>query len=623
MRLSVLVGPAHWSGKTHQLQLFAVARALAERGHDVTYVTSSLEPEAQLSPRPANLAVVTSNTVRWPAQRDVELALRCPAEPEWRVRADLVGHSCSAAEAFLLGDDGALLASLRRARFDVALVDAGCLASHLLVDALYPLPHLYFLCYPHRPPKPSSLDDSILVTAKVSQVVEPRLRALRETLGTPPKPQCASLRLGTIVGAARALHRGGPPMPATMRCVGSVLDPADQPGATEQQAARSAAISDDLAAWLERAGPAGFVLVSFGSWADAACSRMEGRDTALAAALGALGLPALWKRATAEGGAEADGVELPLGVRTEEWLPQRALVSHPKCRLLICHGGANSISEACAAGVPALVLPIALWSDQPANGEMVEELGVGICLPQFVAEPKACGASVLEGAMRRLLDDEGAGGADVGGAVPRGGDAAATSGASASGDGGVSGDPVSEPTTAELEGMKEAAMREVTQLHPVISRNWPAGQPLPPLGYYPELWSDAERFDSCCILRMRSAAHAIKVLLARVGAVDAALARRAAASVDGSGGGYARRSAALAAAMRAETAGGSGAGGGGGAVGAARLIEDVMALAQAEGHVPPRPTHSTPPSAPAPSGPEPSAGGPAEDSPEEDMNDVS
>ena len=39
--LHVLVGPAHFGGRTHQLQLLAVARTLAARGHRVTYVTST------------------------------------------------------------------------------------------------------------------------------------------------------------------------------------------------------------------------------------------------------------------------------------------------------------------------------------------------------------------------------------------------------------------------------------------------------------------------------------------------------------------------------------------------------------------------------------------------------
>ena len=38
--LQILVAPAHWGGRTHQLQLLAVACELCARGSSVTYVTS-------------------------------------------------------------------------------------------------------------------------------------------------------------------------------------------------------------------------------------------------------------------------------------------------------------------------------------------------------------------------------------------------------------------------------------------------------------------------------------------------------------------------------------------------------------------------------------------------------
>ena len=91
-------------------------------------------------------------------------------------------------------------------------------------------------------------------------------------------------------------------------------------------------------------------------------------------------------------------MELPAGVRVASWIPQRALISHPHCKLLVSHGGANSISEACEAAVPIVGVPIGF--DQPANVAMLEELGVGRAV-----DLTTCSAKVLANAMREVLDD--------------------------------------------------------------------------------------------------------------------------------------------------------------------------------------------------------------------------
>jgi len=64
------------------------------------------------------------------------------------------------------------------------------------------------------------------------------------------------------------------------------------------------------------------------------------------------------------------------GVLARRYLPQLELL--PRASLLVCHGGANSVMEALAHGVPVCVLPLAY--DQPLIGEMVERAGVGAML---------------------------------------------------------------------------------------------------------------------------------------------------------------------------------------------------------------------------------------------------
>lgn len=40
------------------------------------------------------------------------------------------------------------------------------------------------------------------------------------------------------------------------------------------------------------------------------------------------------------------------------WVPQPSVLAHPKTKLFITHGGANSFFEAVEAKVPLLVLPL-------------------------------------------------------------------------------------------------------------------------------------------------------------------------------------------------------------------------------------------------------------------------
>jgi rhamnosyltransferase subunit B len=71
----------------------------------------------------------------------------------------------------------------------------------------------------------------------------------------------------------------------------------------------------------------------------------------------------------------------------------------PRCQAVVHHGGIGTTSQAMAAGVPQLIVP--MCADQPDNALRVERLGVGF---QF-ARADFDGLQLSEN-LRRLLNDE-------------------------------------------------------------------------------------------------------------------------------------------------------------------------------------------------------------------------
>jgi len=91
---------------------------------------------------------------------------------------------------------------------------------------------------------------------------------------------------------------------------------------------------------------------------------------------------------------------LPPGVRHVEFAPFRWLLG--RTAALVHHGGIGSASQALAAGVPQLIMPMGF--DQFDNAARVERLGVGRSLP-----PRRFRTMEVAGTLRDLLDDDAVG----------------------------------------------------------------------------------------------------------------------------------------------------------------------------------------------------------------------
>lgn len=67
---------------------------------------------------------------------------------------------------------------------------------------------------------------------------------------------------------------------------------------------------------------------------------------------------------------------LPQNFIVKNFIPQISMLK--QADVFVTHGGMNSVSEAMTFGVPMVVIPFV--TDQPANAEQIEKLGLGKCL---------------------------------------------------------------------------------------------------------------------------------------------------------------------------------------------------------------------------------------------------
>ncbi|KAJ8928778.1 hypothetical protein NQ314_018636 [Rhamnusium bicolor] len=96
------------------------------------------------------------------------------------------------------------------------------------------------------------------------------------------------------------------------------------------------------------------------------------KEEAILKAFGKLKQKVLWKWD------EEDIPEKPVNIKLGKWFPQQDILAHPNTKLFITHGGLLSTIETVYHGVPVLTVPIG--GDQKLNAARAEMNGIGISL---------------------------------------------------------------------------------------------------------------------------------------------------------------------------------------------------------------------------------------------------
>jgi MGT family glycosyltransferase len=82
---------------------------------------------------------------------------------------------------------------------------------------------------------------------------------------------------------------------------------------------------------------------------------------------------------------------LPPNVELHRWVPQPAVLAHAQA--FVTHAGMGGCSEGLYQGVPMIAVPQAV--DQFGNAAMLEQLGVGVCVPTESATPETLREALL------------------------------------------------------------------------------------------------------------------------------------------------------------------------------------------------------------------------------------
>ncbi|XP_069819166.1 UDP-glucuronosyltransferase 3A1-like isoform X2 [Dendropsophus ebraccatus] len=133
-------------------------------------------------------------------------------------------------------------------------------------------------------------------------------------------------------------------------------------------------VSQDLEDYIAESAESGFIMVTLGSMLSS-IPRMD-LVKEINSAFAKIPQKVIWRYKASDW---PEGLEVAPNVRLLDWVAQNDLLGHPKIRLLVTHGGMNSMMEAVYHGVPVLGIP--LFGDQFNNLIRVKAKRMGEYIP--------------------------------------------------------------------------------------------------------------------------------------------------------------------------------------------------------------------------------------------------
>jgi UDP:flavonoid glycosyltransferase YjiC (YdhE family) len=400
--MNILLNPAGSSGDI--LPFIRLGMALKSRGHDVTVITMGryqpLVRHAGLTfaewISPAAMQAVEENPDLWHPTKVLVLAIRT-VEPWYRQLHERIRAHHVRGRTVLVAGALNLAARLAHDRFGVPLVTL--LLAPTFLRSVHRSPVVPGLPMPNWAPRAwKRLVYFLSDTLMLDPVAAPAINSMRAELGLPPARSVMGnwwLSPQRVIGLfPKWFGNPQPDWPAQVRLTGFPLY--DGLGAEP--------VPDGLEEFLEEREPP--VVFTPGTmmrhsrqfFAEAvdACRRLGRRGLLLTRYRDQL--PA----------------RLPEGVRHFDYIPLSQVL--PRAAALVSHGGIGTVSQALAAGIPQLVMPLGF--DQFDNAARLERLGVaatliprhfqGRTVARRLARLLACptAARACQAVAARLQDDD-------------------------------------------------------------------------------------------------------------------------------------------------------------------------------------------------------------------------
>ncbi|MEM6599460.1 MAG: glycosyltransferase [Cyanobacteria bacterium P01_D01_bin.36] len=170
------------------------------------------------------------------------------------------------------------------------------------------------------------------------------------------------------------------PLPPNIHMVGPIFPKSSPP------------LGDSLHDWLDSEPESPVVYMAFGTLA--VLNNWQAK--ALVEGLTQSGLRVLWSLPKSQ---QALIEQFPESFRIESFVPQRAVLSHPRVSAFVSHCGMNSINEALYGGKPFLALPF--FGDQHYNAARLVDLGVALKLNK-----KSFTKSEVQSKLNQILENQ-------------------------------------------------------------------------------------------------------------------------------------------------------------------------------------------------------------------------